>query len=293
MEGNHITLLDGGLGQELRRRSVKPASPLWSAQVMLDDPNLVASVHKAFIDAGAEIITANTYAATPLRLARDGRPEWLEPLHTAALAAARQAREQSHQSVRIAGCLPPLVASYHAEVVPDDQTCQADYQRLVDLQSDGVELFICETMSLTREAVAAVTAGKQSGLPVWCALTVNDHDGTQLRSGEDLADAAKAVAAAGADALLINCSAPEAVTTAMPILAEIGLPFGGYANGFEAAADLKPGGTVDSLKARAALTPLASSEYARDWIHAGASIVGGCCEIGPEHIAALKSMLLT
>ncbi|MEX0430412.1 homocysteine S-methyltransferase family protein [Spiribacter insolitus] len=287
MTEHTITLLDGGMGQELRKRMQAPATPLWSAQVMRDEPDLVAAVHRDYIAAGADVITVNTYVATPQRLARDGDPAWFDSLQKAALDAAHSARDKSDRRVRIAGCLPPLVASYHAELVPDDATCQRDYARLVEVQAGGVDLFIAETMSLTREAVAAAHAGRQSGRPVWIAFTVDDQDGTRLRSGEPLADAASAVVEAGADAVLINCSAPEAVTTAMPILAGRGVPFGGYANGFEAAAELEAGGTVDALTARESMTPAVYAGHVRDWIDAGATIVGGCCEIGPAHIAAL------
>ena len=284
---NRLTVLDGGMGQELRKRSQRPASPLWSAQVMMDEPELVVAAHRAFVAAGADIITTNDYVVTPQRLARDGDPQWFTPLHKAALQAAQAVRTESERPIRIAGCLPPLVASYHADQVPDDATCLRDYARLVDAKADGVDLLIAETMSLTREAVAATRAGKQSGLPMWVALTVDDHNGGQLRSGEYLADAAQAVVDAGADAVLINCSAPEAVTTAMPILARLGVPFGGYANGFEAAAELKPGGTVDGLKARESMTPERYADHVQHWIDAGATLIGGCCEIGPQHINAL------
>ena len=276
------------MGQELRKRTQAPATPLWSAQVMRDEPALVAAVHRDYIAAGADVITANTYVATPQRLARDGDPAWLDSLHKAALDAAHSARDQSsNHQVRIAGCLPPLVASYHAELVPDDATCRRDYARLVEAQAGSVDLFIAETMSLTREAVAAARAGRQSGRPVWIAFTVDDHDGARLRSGESLIDAARAVVDIGVDAVLINCSAPEAITTAMPILAGLGVPFGGYANGFEAAAELKAGGTVDALSTRESMTPPVYAEHVQDWIDAGATLVGGCCEIGPPHIAEL------
>ena len=293
MQNDTIILLDGGMGQELRKRSQKPASPLWSTQVMLDEPELVTASHRDFIDAGAEVITVNTYAATPPRLTRDGDPTSLAALHDAALQAARQARDESGRAVRLAGCLPPLVASYHAEVVPDDATCARDYRRLVEAQAGGVDLFIAETMTLTREAVAATEAARESGLPVWVAFTVDDNNGHQLRSGEPLADAARAVIDAGAGAVLINCSVPEAVTDAMADLADLGVPFGGYANGFEAAAELKVGGTVDGLKAREQLTPDVYAGYVQQWMAAGATLVGGCCEIGPAHIAALREVLDT
>ena len=102
--GRDIVLLDGGVGQELYRRSTRPAAPLWSVQVMMDEPHLVEAVHLDFIEAGARIITANTYTVTPHRLAREGKADMFEALHRAALAAATSAREKSgrdHQDRRV------------------------------------------------------------------------------------------------------------------------------------------------------------------------------------------------
>ncbi|KPQ24475.1 MAG: Homocysteine/selenocysteine methylase (S-methylmethionine-dependent) [Halomonas sp. HL-48] len=287
----NIVLLDGGVGQELRKRSRQPASPLWSAQVMLDEPHLVTAAHRDFIQAGARVIKLNNYTVTPLRLARDGDPAMFEALHAAALSAAHQAREASGQNVRIAGCLPPLVASYHPDRVPDDATCLRDYRRLVAQQADGVDLFLCETMSLAREARAATTAAVESRRPVWVAFTVDDRDGARLRSGESLAEAAEEVVALGAERILVNCSVPEAVTAAMRALAELDVPFGGYANGFTSVDTLQPGGTVDSLASRADLDPEAYAEHALTWVEHGATLVGGCCEVGPAHIAVLAKRL--
>ncbi len=290
-QARQVVLLDGGMGQELRRRSDRPASPLWSAQVMLDEPQLVTATHRDFIEAGARVITLNTYSATPQRLTRDGEPGLFESLHAAALSAADRAREESGRDVRIAGCLPPLVASYRPDLVPDDATCLQAYRRIVEVQAGGVDHFLCETMSLAREARMATLAAAESNLPVWTAFTVDDGDGTRLRSGEPLADAARDVVAAGAERVLVNCSVPEAVTTAMGALAGLGMPFGGYANGFTSVAGLQPGGTVDVLEARKDLGPAAYAEHALGWVAQGANIVGGCCEVGPAHIAALADRL--
>ena len=286
-----IVLLDGGVGQELYRRSARPAAPLWSVQVMMDEPELVEAVHLDFIQAGARVITANTYTATPPRLDREAIADMFEALHDAALGAAEAARERSGQPVRIAGCLPPLVGSYRPDLTPPEDDCLADYRKIVAVQEDRVDLFLCETMLSAAEACAATTAAAESGKPVWTALSVNDADGTVLRSGEGVAEGAQAAVAAGAGAVLINCSSPEAVATAMPLLAEIGVPFGGYANGFVSIGALQPGGTVDVLEAREDLDPATYAGHAMDWVAAGAAIVGGCCEIGPDHIAALSQRL--
>lgn len=285
-----VTLLDGGMGQELRRRSRRPVSPLWSAQVMLDEPHLVTAAHRDFIDAGASIITLNNYTATPQRLTRDGDPALFTTLHQAALGAAHQARNESGRAVHIAGCLPPLVASYHHETVPDEATCLASYRQLVTAQV-GVDLFICETMSLKREALAATTAAVERNMRVWTAFTVDDDDGTRLRSGEPLVEAAQTVAAAGAEKILVNCSSPEAVTTAMRQLSGLGIPFGGFANGFKSISGLQPGGTVEALESRVDLGPDAYAHFGLQWVAQGAEVVGGCCEVGPEHIATLAERL--
>ena len=289
--GGTIALLDGGVGQELYRRRRRPSAPLWSVQVMIDDPDLVETVHLEFIEAGARIITLNSYSATPHRLANAGREEMFEAVHEAALRAAQAARDRSGREIRIAGCLPPLTASYRPDLTPPEDVCLADYRRIVAAQADGVDLFLCETLATVREARLATLAARESGRTVWTALTVDDADGTVLRSGEPVADGARAALDAGAAAVLINCSIPEAIAQALPALAGIGAPFGAYANGFVSVQALRPGGSVDVLDARDDLDPAAYAKHALGWAAAGATILGGCCEIGPAHIAALARQL--
>ena len=289
--GGKIALLDGGLGQELHRRSRRPSAPLWSAQVMIDEPELVEAVHLEFVEAGARIITVNSYSATPHRLARAGRSGMFGTLQDAALRAAQAARDRSGRDILIAGCLPPLAASYRPDLTLPDDVCLADYRRIVAAQTDRVDLFLCETLATVREARLATLAARESGRTVWTALTVDDADGTVLRSGEPVADGALAALDAGASAILVNCSVPEAVARALPALAGIGAPLGAYANGFVSVAALEPGGTVDVLEARDDLGPEAYAQYALDWAAAGATVLGGCCEIGPAHIAELARRL--
>ena len=100
-----------------------------------------------------------------------------EALHDAALSAAEAARDRSGQAVRIAGCLPPLVGSYRPDLTPPEDECLAHYRRIVAVQADRVDLFLCETMLSAVEARAATTAGRECGKPVWTALSVIDADG--------------------------------------------------------------------------------------------------------------------
>ncbi|HET6172288.1 MAG TPA: homocysteine S-methyltransferase family protein [Gaiellales bacterium] len=288
-----VILTDGGMGQELLRRSQAPPTPLWSARVLLDEPELVHDLHVEFIRAGARVITINSYAATPERLAREGEPEMFEPLQRRALDLAHSAREaaQDGQEVRIAGCLSPLFGSYHPRLtIPFEETL-ATYRRIVEQQADRVDLMLCETMASAEEARAAATAAAESGKPIWVSWTLADDGPPCLRSGETLATAAQALEGIPLAARLVNCSRPEAVSAALPGLVALGGPVGAYANNFTAVEALKHGGTVDVLASREDLGPERYAEFALDWVEGGAAIVGGCCETGPGHIAALRERL--
>lgn len=286
-----ITLLDGGMGQELLRRSANPPSPLWSAQVLMDEPEIVEAVHLDYIRAGARVITLNSYSITPERLEREGDISQFFSLQTRAIKIARSAREKSGANVDIAGCLPPMIASYRPDLAPGLDACLETYRQIVAAQKDHVDLFLCETLGSVREVRAATIAAVESGNLVWTAMTVIDGDGTKLRSGEPLADGIAAAKDAGANAVLVNCSWPESLSQSMAALANSGLPFGAYANGFTAIDKLAPGGTVAALEARTDLGPIAYGEQVMGWIENGATIVGGCCETGPAHITELASRI--
>jgi len=309
---NTVVLLDGGMGQELVRRSGQPPTAMWSARIMIDQPELVRDLHADFIRAGARVITLNAYAATPERLTEYGAADQFAKLQAAAVHAASQAREQcAIDAVKIAGCLPPLVASYHPSLAPPFAESVSTYRQIVAEQAAHVDLFLCETMGSAQEARAAATAALESGKPVWLAFTVSDDDSVTLRSGEPVGEALQALADLDVDAKLLNCSKPESISAAWSEFStnhnaakdpnmtsqsankpasKRGM-LGAYANGFTAIDNLLPGGTVSSLEARNDLGPDQYADFALDWIERGARIVGGCCEVGPTHIAALASKL--
>lgn len=283
-------LLDGGMGQELMKRSAHPPSAMWSSRVMLDEPEIVEAVHRDFLAAGAKVLTINTYSVTPERLARDADESLFEPLQEKAIAVAKAARGDA-TDVALAGCLPPLFASYHPDKAPAFDIALATYRRIVAIEAPHVDCFQCETMGSVRETRAATLAAAESGKPVWTAISVDDGDGTKMRSGEDLSLGVAAAIDAGASAVLVNCSLPEAIARSIPVLAASGVPFGAYANGFTGIEALGPGGNVESLTARSDLGPQAYADHVMAWVDAGATLVGGCCEVGPPHISELARRL--
>lgn len=286
-----ITLLDGSIGQELVKRSGNRATPLWSTRVMIDQPDLVGAVHSDYFAVGATVATTNTYAVHRSRLVRVGLEDEMPALLDTAMAQAEMARER--HGGRIAGSLGPLLASYRPDLNPDPDEAALKFGELVQLMCPRVDLFLIESVSSVREAIGALRATQDCGKPVWIALTVQDDDGTRLRSGEPLTDLAETLDLYDPQAILLNCSRPEAVTEGMAILPTFNRPYGGYANGFERISQefLKDSPTVDALKQRADLSPQAYADHAMAWVDMGATIVGGCCEVGPDHIAELARRL--
>ncbi|WP_340102468.1 homocysteine S-methyltransferase family protein [Rhodohalobacter sp. 8-1] len=289
----NICLLDGGTGQEIYKRSKKPAHPLWSAKVMIDRPNIVKEVHKDFLKAGARILTINSYTVTPTRLRRDGEVEWFQKLQLQATEIALNARDELGsitEDVQIAACLPPLTGSY----VPDERSfaeIKQEYEQIVALQEPIVDLFLIETIASIKEAKAASEAALESGKTVYLSFTLSDRQPNQLRSGESIHEALNAMIGYSLDAILFNCSFPETITKGMKSLQHLNIPFGGYANGFTTVEPLKPGETVGQLSARSDLDEEKYASHVMEWINVGASIVGGCCEVGPSHIEHLHKRI--
>jgi homocysteine S-methyltransferase len=168
----------------------------------------------------------------------------------------------------------------------------ARYAEIARILAPSVDFIICETVASRPHARAVLEGAKVAGKPVWLSVTVDDEDGTKLRSGEAVTDVC-AIVVDGAAAVLANCSAPEVMTAALKALSQCGLPYGAYANGFEKITKdfLADKPTVDALNARRDLGPETYAKYALGWIEQGATIVGGCCEVGPAHITELARAL--
>ncbi len=286
-------LLDGGMGQEIVNRGGKRGYGEWAAAAIYEDPKLVRDIHLDYIRAGADVITTNTYGCTRVRMAHVDMEDRLEELVRAAGALAAEARASSGRSdVRIATSLPPLEASYVNEFDLSYQETLDQFSELLDLLDPFVDIFLGETFSTSFEGRAFLEAARGRGKTTWLALTLDDHGSTNLRGGESLAGAIESLRVEPLDALLVNCCTPDSIAAALPDLGACGIAFGGYANGF---VEIPPTwddlGGVDQLSARADLSPEVYAQDVNTWIQAGASIVGGCCEVGPAHIARLRQLI--
>ena len=283
-----VTILDGGMGQELIHRSGREPTGLWATQVMIDAPHLVREIHDDYFAAGAEIATTNTYALHRDRLEPAGLIARFEELHHLACEQAVGARD-AHGAGRVAGSLGPLEWSYRGDDGPPFAEAARSFAEIATIQQDHVDLYIIETVSSLARARAALEGALPAGKPVWLAISVDDDDGTRLRSGEPVDRVPELLDDYPFDALLVNCSIPEAVTDAVARLKGPPVPIGAYANGFTGISQgfLAAGSAVDKLAARTDLDPPAYAGFASRWVADGATIIGGCCEVGPAHIREL------
>ncbi len=283
-----ITILDGSIGQELVKRSGREPTGLWSTKTMIETPELVREVHDSYFAVGAEIATTNTYALHRDRLVHHDLESQMEELHRLGCQLAVDSRD-AHGSGRVAGAMGPSGWSYRPDLAPPAEQAAELFAEIARLQEPYVDLLIIETMSSVDQAKGALMGASVVAKPIWLAISVDDEDGASLRSGEPVKDVLPLLEEFRPDAILVNCSTPEAVTTACSQLSGIQIPLGAYANGFTGITSdfARKDANVTALSAREDLDPAQYADFAESWIDSGATLIGGCCEVGPLHIREL------
>jgi homocysteine S-methyltransferase len=287
-----ITLLDGSIGQEILKRSGDKATPLWSTKVMMDKPTIVDDVHRSYFKSGATVATTNTYPVHYDRLKRVGLEDDRFKLWDIAVNSALSAREK-HGYGKVAASIGPLIASYRPDICPPAAEAEKIYDEMISHLSLKTDIILIETMCSIDQAEGALRASEKIKKPVWIGFSVDDFDGSKLRSGENLKDIVSILEKFTIEAVLINCSRPEVVTTAVEIVSSFNKKFGAYANAFTKISSgfLEDAPTVDALEERKDLNPQNYLKFVMEWVELGASIVGGCCEVGPEHIKLIANKL--
>jgi S-methylmethionine-dependent homocysteine/selenocysteine methylase len=287
-----IQILDGGMGRELSRNGAPFRQPEWSALALIEAPQYVRQAHDAYIDAGAQVISTNSYAVVPFHIGESRFQESGASLARLAGSIARAAADASDNPVRVAGSLPPPLGSYRPDLFEPVEAARI-LRVLIEALSDDVDLWLAETQSSIAEVRLVAELLNDDPRPRWFSFTLDDSLNAQglaqLRSGESVKDAVIAATELNAAAVLFNCSPPEVMSAALlEAAAHSAVPLGVYANAFEPS-DNKRGANVGISQLRRDTQPPNYLRWANEWVDQGASIVGGCCGIGPEHIAALSA----
>ena len=285
--GGPTLLLDGATGTELERRGAPTRLPLWSAHALLGEPALVARIHRDYVEAGAEIVTANTFRTQARTLARAGvgGSACARELCALAVSLARGAADAAPdgRAVWVAGSMPPLEDCYRPDLVPEAAALAREHaEHARHLAEAGADLLLVETMNTIREALAAARAARSTRLPLWVSFACDGA--ARLLSGETLADALAALHELAPELVGVNCLPPAAVAASLRVLGESGRPFGVYAN-------LGAPSDGDGWTRSDDCSPAAFAEHALGWRAAGARAVGGCCGTRPDHIRAMRAAL--
>jgi S-methylmethionine-dependent homocysteine/selenocysteine methylase len=261
------------MGSELVRRGVSIPGPAWSAHALDSAPQIVEAIHREYAGAGATVHTSNTFRTHRRTLGT----RW-EELARRAVRIARKSIPPGH---RVAGSLAPLADCYRPDLSPGSASRHEHRELARVLVDEGVDLLLCETFPSHVEAVVAVEEAVRTGVDTWVGLTAGP-DGS-LMTPEQMHGIGAECILAGARAVMVNCTAVTRTLAFVVRLAELGVPFGAYANaGLPEDAIGWGADARDGARAYAAI--------ARQWVEAGATIAGGCCGTGPEHIAELASL---
>lgn len=282
-------LLDGGTGRELMRRGFDLPDALWSANALVAASDLVLAVHRDFVVAGADLITANTYGLSRRALEDAGLAgDDIRPLTERAVDLAREAAG-ARPGVAVAGSIGPEGGSYRADLVPPSAELRERYEeRARLLAAAGVDVLLGETLTTLEEGRAMLEAGSSCGCETVVSFTLDQHG--RLRGGVGFDEAAEHMSRLGAVVVLANCSTPEAIEQALLMPRRTTVPVGGYANAFvPIPAEYDYG--RDGPNRERALSPATYRDVCRRWLEIGARVIGGCCGIGPSHIALLRELV--
>ena len=280
-------LMDGGMGSELEHRGIPTTLPLWSAEALLTQPEAVKRIHQDYLEAGAEIITTDTFRTTRRAFGKKGIADQAASATALACSLAQQAREsaRTNHEIALAGSIAPLEDCYSPELTPPQPEIEAEHAELVaQLKQGGVDFILFETMITARETLSGIKAARASGLPYAVSFCCNDA--LTLLGGEPLPEIIQAVEPFQPLFIGVNCISSEIATTTVRQLRQMTtLPISVYAQG-DGLAD----GTLGWKMAEEhhLSTYLQAASH---WLAAGAQIIGGCCGTTPTYIRALRQLL--
>ena len=290
-------ILDGGMGQELLARGMKPNGTLWSASALLDKNyhQLLLDTHKDFVKAGAEVIVTATFTTRRKRLRDNNVEDKFEYLNKKAGEIAVKTKKE-FPNVFIAGGLPPQNLTYEADERTEEEITK-NFNEQAKLLDPYVDFFYFDVWSSIKEFKCGVKAIKEFKKPYLIGIHISE--GTNLPSGDKISDIKNIIN----DQLLgvmLSCVSPENYEINLSEMKNLGVPFGFKLNGFittkpnpsytENYLKSKTGNPIEVLGKRKDLTPENMARIVKKFKDAGATILGGCCETRPSHIKAMAEL---
>jgi len=300
-----LIIFDGGTGREIERRGGPFRQPEWSALALYKDPSMVQSVHESYLEAGATAITTNSYAIVPFHLGHERYEKDAKRLLDLSVELALRARGE-RVGVSIIGSIPPICGSYEPKRF-DKEIAGPIVKDFLRAYQDRVDILLLETVGSIEEAkfylemIREEQSKWKKPVAVWVSFCIASDYGMgqkpHLLLGGTLKDAIDQLTACGlldvsfVPVMLVNCCDVKLVNNSILQLSEA-LPssfrVGAYPNAFSIPPPDAANHTLRHVDFN--ISPEFLKAQAKQWIQSGASVLGGCCGIGPDHIRAMASL---
>ena len=291
LANKELIILDGGTGTHIQTLGAPMDDDAWCAMANLSHPEIVKAVHAEYLDAGAEVITANTYASSPTTFEVMGRADEIPNIDKTAVRLAKESvDEHASGPIAVAGSMSvmrtvtPGSDRTSKPAVSSERVTELMKRKANDLAAAGCDLIIMEMLRDTDYSLIAAESAIATGLPVWIGISIERREDGKLAGFDDfeytLEELVAGLMATGADVCCVMHNDINLTAEAIDVIKnDWSGPIGAYPESgvFKMPhwdfGDIEPENFVAHCKA---------------WREAGASVIGGCCGIGPSHIKAMK-----
>ena len=283
---NQVRLIDGAMGTELMRAGLDLPLPIWSGDVNLTHPDYVRRIHEAYLTAGADILTTNTFRATPRAYRNNGYEEHeaIQRSHESLERAVELARQTAGADIIVAGSIAPLEDCYEPDLFPGIEFPQREFRELaIWLQDAGIDVILFETMGSWPEIKTALSATVDLQIPRWLSLILKNSN--TLLDGTDLLNVLSDIKDYGIEMVLLNCSLCSVTADAVDLLLTNWKGAWGVYPNVGVAMPTKEGVIEEKLTIK---------EFAKEintYLTSGANVVGGCCGSNPDYIRAAREAI--
>ena len=290
---NKVRILDGGMGQEILNRGVKPHGTIWGATALLHKKyhQIVVNAHLDFIKAGAEVIVTNSFGSRRRRLIENNLEKKFNELNITAGKLAAKAVKKSKKNTLIAGSLPPQNFTYFADLGGNLKFIKDGFYHQAKCLNPYVDFFYLDVMSSLKECEIGIQSIKSFKKEFLIGIHIRENG--KLPSGEKFISVVKKLEKYNPIGILASCVSIENLDQITKDIKKINVPFGFKINAFEhIPAGWKPDANNPKVQlgTRHDLNPKKFLNVCKKFKKLGAKIIGGCCEITPAHIKQIKNL---